>query len=448
MNLRKVSVKIIYVFLVIVTLILIVIAALFQRIDNSGLGEERYSTNALKLIEGLQIPQYPALHHLKAGWGSANITPKQAAMAGYNPRSEFTSVLDSLYCRVITVSNGSQNISLISLDLLITPPTVKEKIKELMAEKNIHSFPYFSATHTHNGIGNWDKSLAGSFIAGAYRQDIVNKIAEQAIIAIEASINNLQSAEIGYFKIPVPDLVYNRLDAQANKDPYLRGLKITRADSSTGFLVTWSAHPTNLPMKSTYLSADYTGRMVSELETKADFAMFMAGMVGSHALTGIDAKHVEKIRIAGKKLASEILSNKKYSWQNFSSTLQFRHIELPLDKARVRLGGNWQLRNWVFEKGFGRLQASITIVKIGDLVMLSMPGDFSGELYQNHIAGNHGNLEIIITSFNGDFVGYIVDDRHYWTSRKEEVNAMNWLGPGGGEYFAAITNQLLRMLSD
>jgi hypothetical protein len=201
-------------------------------------------------------------------------------------------------------------------------------------------------------------------------------------------------------------------------------------------------------MKSTYLSAEYPGRVVTELESEVDFAMFMAGMVGSHGLTGIKGKNIDKIQVAGEQLSAKILNNEYLIPINHSAPIQYQEIELPVKEAKLRLGGNWQLRNWVFEQGFGKMKASISLFKIGELVMLSMPGDFSGELYQNHIAGNHEDLEVIITSFNGDFIGYIIDDRHYWSSQKDETNVMNWLGPHGGEYFAIITNQILDMLSE
>ena len=64
----------------------------------------------------------------------------------------------------------------------------------------------------------------------------------------------------------------------------------------------------------------------------------------------------------------------------------------------------------------------------------------------NHIAEVAGqqNKKVIITSFNGDYAGYITEDEHYESIAKEEVMALNWVGPYYGSYFAEMINTLLK----
>ena len=78
--------------------------------------------------------------------------------------------------------------------------------------------------------------------------------------------------------------------------------------------------------------------------------------------------------------------------------------------------------------------------------MLGMPCDFSGEIAVldglDDYARERG-LNLLITSFNGAYIGYITADHHYDKSRHEEVMAMNWVGPGMGRYFSAVIAALI-----
>ena len=53
------------------------------------------------------------------------------------------------------------------------------------------------------------------------------------------------------------------------------------------------------------------------------------------------------------------------------------------------------------------------------------------------------NEKLFITSFNGDYVGYITYDEHYGHSEQEEVMAMNWVGPYYGKYYSEIIKKIL-----
>jgi neutral ceramidase len=58
------------------------------------------------------------------------------------------------------------------------------------------------------------------------------------------------------------------------------------------------------------------------------------------------------------------------------------------------------------------------------------------------IAESH-DQKLFITSFNGQYVGYITYDEYYGHSEQEEVMAMNWVGPYYGDYFSQITKKIL-----
>ena len=50
---------------------------------------------------------------------------------------------------------------------------------------------------------------------------------------------------------------------------------------------------------------------------------------------------------------------------------------------------------------------------------------------------------LIITSFNGNYTGYITRDNNYDHYKKEEVMALNWVGPHYGHYYQEIIKKIL-----
>ena len=52
-------------------------------------------------------------------------------------------------------------------------------------------------------------------------------------------------------------------------------------------------------------------------------------------------------------------------------------------------------------------------MEIGDLALVGTPCDFSGELVEGIQKSCAKNREVMITSFNGQYIGYITADKHY-----------------------------------
>jgi neutral ceramidase len=76
-----------------------------------------------------------------------------------------------------------------------------------------------------------------------------------------------------------------------------------------------------------------------------------------------------------------------------------------------------------------------------------MPCDFSGEiLIENGVYDLAEKLDkqLIVTSFNGDYIGYITEDHHYDISKRSEIREMNWVGPHYGAYFKEILRELVQ----
>ncbi len=424
-----------------------ILFALFGPLDHTPLAEQPFYQKMYAQLDSLHFDQSGVKTALSAGWKKITITPDHPMqMAGYLIRHNFETVHDSLYARVIVLNTGSKPCYLISLDLMLFPPTLKQKLVEYFEEDNEHPFLYLSATHTHNGLGCWHDSAVGNIVLGSYNEAWVEETAYKIITTIKEIESKMQPASLSFWEADAHEYAENRLKPGAPYDGFLRGLKMTRIDGTTAHLISFSAHATSISKNSKSLSGDYPAALIDSLmKATNSFGVFMAGMVGSHRLAGISAGEFDLVAKAGEVLSEKIIAAPALL-KTDSVTLIAAHIPIQFGPSQLRITKEWKLRNWVFSWLMNPLQGELTYLQLNDIVLIGTPCDFSGEIFVKHIAkvAAQQNKKVIITSFNGDYAGYITEDEHYETLVKEEVMALNWVGPYYGSYFTEMITALIK----
>jgi hypothetical protein len=112
----------------------------------------------------------------------------------------------------------------------------------------------------------------------------------------------------------------------------------------------------------------------------------------------------------------------------------------------IRIADNWRLRPWLFEALMGKQDPYINILRVGDVVLLGLPCELSGEFYPRFAQiCRERNLYLIITTFNGNYLGYVTPDEYY-SLRKYETRDMNWFGPYNGAYFTELIQGILQVI--
>ena len=78
---------------------------------------------------------------------------------------------------------------------------------------------------------------------------------------------------------------------------------------------------------------------------------------------------------------------------------------------------------------------------------ISTPCDFSGELALGikDYARRNG-LQAVVTSFNGDYIGYVIPSRYYHLDGYEP-RLMSFFGPDTPEYLSDLIRRMLAPLS-
>lgn len=433
-------------------LIILFMFASVAPIDDTPLFELKTIQQTRKFFRQFKLQKSAGDSIIQFGWHSVNITPRDPIdMAGYGPRGPYLSVLDSLYSKCIVVDNGNKQVAIISIDLLMFPRIVKHRLEEELSNYGFSKDEiYLSATHTHNGFGNWEQSIGGELIFGNYDEENVEFMVSQIVDGVATAIENKSHGQIGFSKIDANELVINRVDpANGNKDPFLRVIHLNKDNGAKGMLISFSGHAVNMDADTWEISRDYPGFLVDYLENddNLDFVMFCAGMVGSHNIDININKGHERINAIGLKLSKKILSNADSI--SYSPNHTIASIDLPVDlpPSQLRLTDNLRLRDWIFRSLLDPLEANIKVIEIGDILLIGMPCDYSGELSINHhldeLAAAH-DKNLFITSFNGNYIGYITEDAHYNTCHHDEVMSLNWVGPYKGAFFTELIKDIIR----
>ncbi len=405
-------------------------AAMMQRID---------STMSLPFSKDTAL--------LRVGFGKASITPAwPASTAGYVKRkgAKFTAVRDSAFVRVMAFEKGQHRVAVVSLDMLIVPPLLYHMLADELRNTELPAENiFFGATHTHNSIGQWDNHLVGEIYAGPYDERLMKFLTGQVKKALQQSLMNLKRARLYAASVPVNEAVVNRLVQGGPVDSLLHLLMAEREDGSRGVLTSYTAHATCLSSKDHRLSADYPGELTKRLEAGGyDFAMFLAGAVGSHAPASLPDGD-EKIRRMGAMLNAAATKAGKQPVS--ADVLRLHHIPLLLGEQQIRISSNWRVRSWLSERLLGRTTAALSVLQIGNVLLLGTPCDFSGMLTRPlyEMAADYG-VHVVITSFNGGYIGYVTPDQ-YFDLNAYETQAMNWYGYGNGKY---LTDCMVRILQN
>lgn len=431
--------------ILIITLVggLAVAAALVVPVSRYNVREQPFYQATMQRVRPFPPPADTALF---AGASRVSITPGQrTATAGYGKRrgARITHVLDSVYVRTLVLSNGHTPVAIVAADLLIIPPLVRRQVEMRLPEVGFSIDQLFlGATHSHNSVGHWANGFT-AWLYGAYSDSIVNFLAAQIIESVRIASLDLQPARAHYLAVGVPEAVSNRLNPGGPVDSLLHAIQIVRADKKRLLLTTYAAHATCHPPETLALSRDYPGRLVDELE-KSGFAhvQFLAGAAGSQA-TRVPEDAVSCTDWTAHTLARAFRRDSAQFVALPRPAVQLQRIAIDMPRAQARISQNWALRPWVFRALMGDSPNEFTALRLGNVLMVGTPCDFSAELMEplyRHARGRQ--VHLLVTSFNGGYMGYITPDAYY-DKDHYETRLMNWFGPGNGAFFSDCILQII-----
>jgi neutral ceramidase len=442
-------------------LALIAAVCCLRPLDSSPYSENDFYKTMMQRLDSLPTLHHDSMYPLSIsaektciGWSKVNLTPHFAVpTAGYGNRKgqPISVVHDSLWVRAFVLEKGGIKTAIVSCDLLIIPPEVTLQVQQKLGGIGWSwQHVFMGATHTHNSMGAWGQRYIGELFAGKYSPELVDFIAQKIVVSIQKAQQNVALATYTFDKIDANEFVFNRLvKEQGTEDPFIRLLTFTKQNGSRASLVTFAAHSTTLSDSVMQISRDYNGLLVDKLERENGFeqASFIAGCVGSMGPEEPEKLNDwEQANYLADGLEDKIDDVLIKSNSLTINTLRMETIPISMREPQWRIAENWCMRHWVWSKLYGDYAADVKALHMGNILMVGLPCDFSGELMKPLEAyAASKNLNLIITSFNGGYVGYITDDKHY-NLNKYETRVMNWFGPGNGAYFSEIVEKLIEKM--
>lgn len=438
---------------VLIILIIALLASMVTTMDRTPYKEMPYYSQWKSEIAGIKKESPIQSGDIKVGWSKVNITPdKPMSMAGYGNRKgrPFTSVHDSIWVRTMVIENGNTQVALVAADLLILPPTVTKVLQERLTAKEVpFDQVFFGATHSHNSIGGWGTGISGLFFSGQYDEEVVNRLADAIYHSIVLAKRDMVLASISYDEaIDTTDIRNRLVGKEGTVDPEIRSIMVKRNDGKSAILSSYGAHSTVIDSKNMQLSRDYPGILVDSLENgRYSFAMFMAGAVGSMGPIEKGNDDFDEMKNQAYGIQKAMQLSAAFPKAELNVPIRSLTIPLPMREPSPRLTMNLVLRSWAFKKGFGEFPIFVKALRIGNILMVGMPCDFSGELVAGLDAyAKTKGLDLMVTSFNGGYIGYITHDK-YFERDLYETKPMSWYGPYNGAYLQEVIKDIIDKLS-
>jgi neutral ceramidase len=450
--------KILWIFAGLAVLVCLLIYVATGSVDHTPYFETDYF-NKTRIRLDKALPDTKNVNgQVQSGFARINITPninvlrenyQQGAftsipMAGYGDRDgrPADGIHDSLFVKAVALKVDNHLIILVGSDLLIIPPEVADSVGILIErEQGIKREQlFFSATHTHSSIGGWAGGIIGAEFAGEENPKVRSWLIYKIKECILKATADIRPSRLGTGSFDTHEFVKNRLVGTLGRvNSEFTFLAIEQYDGDRAILGAFSAHATTIRHTNMKFSAGYPGYWQRKLEEDVtDMAVFFAGTVGSHGPVG-NGKNFEKAKFIGESLADSV--GKYIQTIGYRDEISFSYLTCKIDlpEYHLRLSENLNLSTALTELLLPPTEeVFLQAARIGDLVWVTTPCDFSGEYALELKNSLHrAGYKSIISSFNGAYVGYAIPRKYFYLD-KYESRTMAWFGPNLGDYMMDI----------
>jgi neutral ceramidase len=398
-----------------------------------------------------------------AGFARVSITPSlnnivenpangqfdKVPLGGFGKRrgKPATGVHDSIFVKAVALRSGKKTMVLVSADILIMPPNIIDTVTFILSKEGLQRNQlFFSATHTHSGIGGWGYGFMAKVFAGKENPGLEKWLVNQIKKAVLDAVSDLHPARVGSGSFNASAYTRNRLTGnpmQKNND--FNFLVLEQTGRKKAIIGSFSAHATTLESDNMLLTADYPGYWERKIENNnADLAMFCSGSVANQSPVG-EGSNFDSAKNIGEALADSLSAHLKEVKMNGKLIISTLSLRILLPEYHIRLSTNRNLTTGL-SKRLMPLPKNVYLqaLRINNLIWFFTPGDFSGEsavLIKKLMASN--GYEAMVSSFNGSYVGYLLPGKYFYLDNYES-KIMGWFGPTMGDY----TNDLIEQMGD
>jgi hypothetical protein len=413
----------------------------------------------------------PVNASLSAGAGKAFIAPlpyfPEVSLAGFGAREPKPAqgVHDELFSRALVLSDGETKVALVSTDLLLITPVMKEAVLAKVADLGFTDDTLLlAAIHTHSGPGSLTPgSDARSATTGKYNPALMDWMTTRIAESIRAANEALQPAQLGFAAARIEGLSHNRRQTgEGLLDSTMTVMKVVRAGAPDArpiaVVVNFAAHATIMGAKNLLYTADWPGAMNAALELwlgKGGVSLFFNGAQGDQTHAGDFGSGWERVAAYGNAVAKE-------AWKlapdiTMSSDVRIRAHSINWDLPQLRPSPVF-MESTARESGMTAQQAQerlrarfprrvrLQAIRIGDGVLMAVPGEAISELgleMRANAAALGAKYPMVIGLAN-NYIGYILSPKQYGLGGYEV--GTSFYGPQLGAILVAQMKEAVRPL--
>lgn len=410
---------------------------------------------ALWLAAPRAAAELPAL---RAGLGSAPLpAPIDGPLAGYGGLRDrrATGTLDPPEARALLLEQGELRVALVSLDVLIARPALRDPLLEAAATRGVDAL-LLVATHTHSGPGGFLQGwLAERVTAGGFDPEAPDRLVRAAVRALERAAVDLAPAHVASV-LARAEFAENR---RFEVGPHETALPLLRFDFPSGQrpIVLWAygAHPTVLSARNRAYSADYVGAARRHLEASGWRSLYLPGPLGDQAPRSAagplwpEDPRQERVQLEeiGRGLAQAVTDGVTPldPVPKVALGALERWVEPPAVRLR-RFCALWWLAPFVRSSigGFLSDRVPLQVIRVGDARLLALPAEPTsavGQAVRGRVPA--GSIPLVVAHAN-DWLGYVVSPAAYAHGGYEAC--MSFHGPRLGAWLVDEAAEALRLL--
>ena len=379
---------------------------------------------------------------LKAGVARVNLTPPmemKAALGGYGERMSkpAVGVHDAVWAKAFVLTRGERRFALVTADVLAFPPQFKAAVIQRLrvaAEGWSADQVMLLPSHTHTSFDLMALHPGNTFgipQVGVFHKELFERTADQLAKAIREAGGKLNPVVAGSTTVSVPDRNRNRRHGGAIHDT---DLTVTRVDASDGrplaVLVNWTAHPTFMDAEDMLFSGDWPGHLQRTMEAligQGVTAMFYNGAEGDQSPTppADAASNWERAERYGREMGIQAWRAwekiqphevKVFGYHTETITLPKRTWHPDFMKTGGAEYGLSEAMMPGFLNALQPTQTRSTCFRMGDLVILGVPGEMAAQLGMEAKAKARqitGASSVTIGGLADEWVSYILPTDEY-----------------------------------
>lgn len=386
------------------------------------------------LLGGMLVSCDEGGAQLRAGVSAVSISPQPEHLGegvylggygGFQSRLA-EGVHDDIFSRALALSDGTDTVVLVALDLIGISNAQLGQIRATAAaqagipEGNI----LIASTHCH---ATPDLQGLWGGVGEGYRE----YLRERAVQSVAEAVSQLDDAELRAASVEAEGLTENRR-GWGFTDKVLTVLQARRpGGQAIATLVNFAVHPTVTGSESVEVSGDFVGYLVEALETEfGGTALFINGDQGDSVPT--ESGDFAAARRYGERLA-EVVVGALGDTEGLKGPLRLESvgIEIPIDHplfAQFAASGMLDYET-VTRDGQPYVSSRVSILGIGERFgAVALPGEALtrlGQTIRGQLSARHGML----LGLTDDTLGYFVPADEWETGRNDDYEESVCLSP-------------------